>query len=196
MATVPWIFLTGDGRRRIGLVPAQGAVGYGIALLCGVALASACFAIALGLFGHGEDNFFTSIADSYRSAMNTSGMGPLELHLVFTIPALLFSPIGEEMFFRGFLQEALQERFGVRVATGLEAGLFGLVHLCHHGLVAAASGIVLLPVSGALWVLLMFLTALAFAELRRRSGSLYPAIVSHMGFNGAMNVLIFAVLWN
>ena len=43
-------------------------------------------------------------------------MGPITLHLVFTIPALLFSPIGEEIFFRGFLQQALQTRFGTALS--------------------------------------------------------------------------------
>jgi hypothetical protein len=35
-----------------------------------------------------------------------------------------------------------------------------------------------------------------FAGIRRRSGSIYPAMASHAAFNLTMNVLIFAALWD
>lgn len=113
----------------------------------------------------------------------------------FYVPACLFSPIGEEIFFRGLLHRALQERFGERTAAVSEAGLFGLVHVCHHGLWLAALGWIFLPLSGSLWVLLMFGTALLFSALRQRSGSLGPAVMAHATFNATMNTFIFAVLW-
>jgi membrane protease YdiL (CAAX protease family) len=70
-----------------------------------------------------------------------------------------------------------------------------VVHLCHHGLLLTAGGFTLRPLSGAVWVALMFLTALLFAYLRKRSGSLMPAIVAHAGFNLVMNLTIFGFLW-
>ena len=103
--------------------------------------------------------------------------------------------IGEEIFFRGLLHGALQQRFGARPAVVSEAGLFGLVHVCHHGLWLAASGWAFRPVSGLLWMLLMFCTALVFSALRQRSGSLGPAIAAHVAFNATMNTFIFAKLW-
>jgi len=109
--------------------------------------------------------------------------------------ARLLSPLGEEIFFRGFLQRALEMRFSARQSTHIEAALFGLVHLCHHGLVASAAGLSLRAGSGAMWVALMFCTAWMFAWLRKRGDSLVPAIVSHAAFNATMNVFIFAVLW-
>ncbi len=45
------------------------------------------------------------------------------------------------------------------------------------------------------WIVLMFLTALVFARLRRNGTSLYPAMIAHAAFNAAMNTWIFAVLW-
>jgi membrane protease YdiL (CAAX protease family) len=41
----------------------------------------------------------------------------------------------------------------------------------------------------------MFSVALMFAWLRKRSGSIYPAIVAHASFNLTMNAAIFAWLW-
>jgi membrane protease YdiL (CAAX protease family) len=114
---------------------------------------------------------------------------------MFTIIACLFSPIGEELFFRGFLQKVLEDRHGRTRATVMEAALFALVHLCHHGLLVTAAGVVVQPVSGALWVAQMFLLSLMFAWLRRRSDSIVPAIVAHAAFNAAMNHVIFTRLW-
>jgi membrane protease YdiL (CAAX protease family) len=44
-------------------------------------------------------------------------------------------------------------------------------------------------------MLLMFCTALLFAWLRKSSGSLLPAILSHAVFNLVMNFTIFGYLW-
>jgi membrane protease YdiL (CAAX protease family) len=114
---------------------------------------------------------------------------------VFTVPAILFSPIGEEIFFRGLLQHALERRFSPRASTIAECGAFAAIHLCHHGLFLTATGLALRPLSGAIWMLLMFGTAWMFAWLRQSTGSLLPAVVSHAVFNGVMNVTIFGWLW-
>jgi membrane protease YdiL (CAAX protease family) len=161
----------------------------------GALAALLCFATGAAVFGTGSGNWYVSIAGSYARMMDTSAFPPMMLHLVFTTPALLFSPIGEEIFFRGVLQGALEREMSARMATTLECGLFAVVHLCHHGVVRTADGLDWMPLSAVLWMVLMFGTAWLFATLRRRSGSLYPAIVAHMAFNGAMNGVIFGYLW-
>lgn len=195
MAIAPWVLLTQHGRRQIGVRKASTNRVYVQAVVCGALAAVACGALGLALFGAGADNWYASIADYYRRSVPTAGLGLLQLHLIFTLPALLFSPVGEELFFRGILQRALEDRFSARAATTGECALFGLVHACHHGLVATAAGISLLPRSAALWVLMMFAVAWMFAWLRKRSGSLYPAMAAHAAFNLAMNIFIFLLLW-
>jgi uncharacterized protein len=131
-----------------------------------------------------------------RRQLDTSGMGQLRLHLLFTLPALLFSPIGEELFFRGLMQRGLQERMRRGSATAVESAVFGLVHLGHHGLFINAAGAWgLLAGSGLLWVLLMAGVAAVFAWLRLRSDSVLPAVAAHAAFSAAMNAYIFGVLW-
>jgi membrane protease YdiL (CAAX protease family) len=195
MMLIPWLLLTATARRQIGLTRATSSTWYVVALVAGVFAASVCYAIGVALFDRSADNWFVSVTNNYRGTLNTANMDMLRLHLIFTIPALLFSPIGEEIFFRGFLQQALQEKFSVTTSTLSEAGLFGVVHLCHHGLFLTAAGISIRPVSGAIWVALMFATALLFAWLRQRSRSLYPAMLCHAAFNATMNVWIFSMLW-
>lgn len=195
MTVTPWVLLSAEGRRQIGLSGARHRSSYFQALAWGSVAALACFSIAWMLFGSGRDNAFMSIAGNYRSRLDTTGFSVLKLHLFFTVPAMVFSPIGEEIFFRGLLQRALEERLSAKASTLVESLAFGLVHLCHHGLMAGAAGWTLLPFSGGLWVVLMFSVAMLFAMLRRRSGSLFPALASHVAFNATMNILIFSYLW-
>ena len=195
MALTPWLLLDAAEGRQIGLVPASRRAWYGWALVSGAAAALLCMAVGLVMFGTGAGNWYVSIARSYQGIMDTSAFSLLMLHLVFTTPALLFSPIGEEIFFRGVLQRALELRTNPQIATFVECSLFAVVHLCHHGLVGVDGRLSWMPVSAVSWMTLMFFTAWLFAWLRKRSGSLYPAIVAHMAVNGTMNFLIFQFLW-
>lgn len=194
MAILPWLVLSPLGRRQIGLkLPPRG--GWTVAAaLAGAAAAGLCFWLGVTLYGASADNWFVSIAQNYR-LQPSAGWSLLRLHLTFTTVAVLFSPIGEEIFYRGYLQTVLEQRFTAATSTTLEAALFALVHLCHHGILATAAGLVLLPASAALWVAQVFGLALMLAWFRRRGDSLLPAIVAHAAFNAAMNGFIFSYLW-
>lgn len=196
MMAMPWLILNKTGRLQIGLRKPASWADYPPAVLAGALAALACGVAGVLLFGRSADNWYLSVAANYRGIMDTSRYGIVQLHLIFTLPALVFSPVGEEIFFRGLLQRALEQRLSVKLATALECAVFGLVHLCHHGLVMGVGGVTLRPLSGALWVLLMFAVACMFAALRKRSASLFPAMAAHAAFNAAMNAVIFAFLWN
>ncbi len=194
MAAAPWVLLTRNGRHEIGLQRTFLSSIYLQSIVFGAAAAVACFLVGLALFGTSIDNWFVSIAVSFGRSVNAK-LPLLPLYLLFTIPSMIFSPFGEEIFFRGLLQRALEERFSVRTSTWVECLLFGLVHLCHHGLVAGAAGLTLLPRSAPIWFVLMVMVGHLFAWLRKRSESLYPAIASHAAFNFAMGTCIFLALW-
>jgi len=195
MAILPWVLLTAHGRRQIGLQKPINPMFYLIAILCGIGAAVVCFLLGYLLFGHTIDNWFVSVGNNYKSRMDTSGMSFWILTLIFTLPAVLFSPIGEEIFFRGMLQKTLEQKWKVVTSTIIECGLFSVIHLIHHGILKTAAGFSLLPVSGVLWVMQMFFVALMFAWLRMKSGSIFIAIVAHMVFNITMNSTIFLFLW-
>ena len=195
MAVLPWILLTANGRRQIGLQKPASSRFYLIAILSGIGAAVICFLLGYLLFGQTIDNWFVSIGDNYKSRMDTSGMSFWMLSLIFTLPAILFSPVGEEIFFRGMLQKTLEQKWSVAASTVVECSLFSVIHLIHHGILQTATGFSFLPVSGALWVMQMFLVSLMFAWLRMKSGSIFIAIVAHMIFNITMNTTIFLFLW-
>ncbi len=195
MALAPLLLLDRTGWRQIGLAMPSGAAPVLRGVFAGAAAALACFGLAWLLAGAGPDNPFMTIAASYRATFDTSGLGPVALYLAFTAPAVLFSPIGEEMFFRGLLQRALEQRCGAAASTAIECGAFGVVHLCHHGLAPGTGGAAPGALSALLWVVAMGAVGWLFAALRRRSGSLLPAVAAHAAFNMTMNGAIFGLLW-
>lgn len=195
MALTPWLLHDAAGRRGIGLAPARSRRWYAVAAGAGAAMALVCFVVGWMFFGAGSEHWYVTIANSYRRIMGASAWPTWVAWLVFTTPALMFSPIGEEVFFRGVLQQAFERKLTNRQATTLECTLFAVVHLCHHGVWWSAAGLRWTPLSAVPWMALMFATAWLFAWLRQRSGSLYPAIVAHMAFNAAMNTTIFCLLW-
>ena len=107
---------------------------------------------------------------------------------------MIFSPLGEELFFRGFLQQAVEERWNRRTGVIVDAGWFAVVHLFHHGIVRIDGQLRLLPLSGCIWMLLIFATGVLFAFLRQKTGSLVAPILSHAAFNLGMNFTIFYLL--
>ena len=107
-----------------------------------------------------------------QSPIDTSAFPLWMLALYFGIGA----PIQEEVIFRGLLQSFVQERWahvfdvaGVTASVSVifAALLFGIVHL-GSGTAVLLSAIVLGLIAG---------------ELRRRSGSLIPAVIVHALFN-------------
>ena len=196
MAITPWIVLTRLGRDQIGLRRANSVGAYATAVLVGALLALVCGVIGSLLFEVGPQNWYVSIARNFERSFDTAGKSTLILFAVFTVPSMIFSPIGEEFFFRALLQRSLEDFTSRSLATVCECSVFALVHLCHHGLYRTSLGFSFWLPSGIVWAVLMFLTGYLFAYFRSKSDSIFPAVVCHMAFNFAMGVYIFSILWD
>lgn len=97
------------------------------------------------------------------------------LTLVLSIVALaVLTPIGEEFLFRGVVTTALL-RYGPWVATLGSAAVFAVFHGIN----------VVLPAA--------FVVGVVAAELRRRSGSVWPGVVVH-AVNNLISVLVLSAL--
>ena len=94
---------------------------------------------------------------------------------VLTFVALaLWTPITEEIFFRGFIFAGLTPRLGVTRAMVVSAVIFSLFHL--------APG-VLIPI---------FITGMLLAWLYRQTGSVWPCIAAHAGQNSVALLVTIA----
>ena len=196
MMVTPFVFANRKQRHRMGFARAKNSRDYYLGMAWGGGMALVCFGLGWLLFSDETDNWFVSVRNYYRANPAAAQAGIGMTFLSFTIPALIFSPLGEEIFFRGFLHEALQERLSARASAIVDSSIFGAIHLFHHGITRNAAGDIETHVlSGAMWVGMMTGAALVFTRLRTRSGSLYPVILSHAMFNLLMNVTIFTFLW-
>ncbi|MCH8744369.1 MAG: CPBP family intramembrane metalloprotease [Chloroflexi bacterium] len=94
---------------------------------------------------------------------------------VLTFIALaLWTPITEEIFFRGFIFAGLTPRLGVTRAMIASALIFSVFHL--------APG-VMIPI---------FITGLLLAWLYRQTGSVWPSIAAHAGQNSVALLVTIA----
>jgi membrane protease YdiL (CAAX protease family) len=95
-----------------------------------------------------------------------------ELETYFSLPMLLilitFQPIGEEIFFRGFLLEKINSYAGKEAAIIITALLFGIAHLSFGNIYPA----IITTIVGFL---------LAFLVIKTKN--LYSAITAHIIFN-------------
>jgi|JI10StandDraft_1071094.scaffolds.fasta_scaffold06408_2 membrane protease YdiL (CAAX protease family) len=195
MAITPWIVLSRFGRDQIGLRRARSISSYAKAVFAGVLLALVCGVMGSLLFEVGEQNWFVTIARNFGRSFDTGGKSTFLLFAVFTVPSMIFSPIGEEFFFRALLQRSLEDFTSRSLATVCECSVFAIVHLCHHGLYRTSMGFSFWMPSSIIWAALMFLAGYLFAYFRNTSDSIFPAVVCHMAFNATMGVYIFSVLW-
>lgn len=195
MAVMPWLLLSKSGRNLIGLTRPAQSQWYLLGAGCGALASVLIYGLGVVLYGGGVENWYVNISLFYKASMDTTHFGFWMLMAVFTVPAMIFSPIGEEIFYRGVLQKTLEQKLSVWRSTVIESGLFALVHLCHHGFARTTMGLEFMLMPALLWMALIFCVGLMFSWLRMASGSLYIAIVSHMVFNLVMNLMIFLFLW-
>jgi membrane protease YdiL (CAAX protease family) len=192
MWALPFLVLTAQGRREIGLSK-QGNSASGLALsaLAGACAGFAVYAAGMALYRSSPDNWCVSIRDSIQIAQLRAAMPLAAAFAAVVLPAMIVSPIGEEILFRGLLQQSFTLRWKAALATMVNGLAFGLVHLHVHGIWRDAAGFHLRLVSGALMVLLMAGVSAVFTLCRLRSGSLYAAMAAHSACNLAMIGAIF-----
>jgi membrane protease YdiL (CAAX protease family) len=194
MIVLPFLVLTSAGRRKIGLVWPTRWEGVLLGGALGALSCTALFYLTTYCFGLDEGNSLVYISRTYGNiAQVLNEQNRLFYFLIFTVPSLLFSPIGEEIFYRGLVHECFARRLGNRKATLLDSAAFALVHMAHFGLIytGPASGWRLLPGPALLWVASLFVTCLLFSVARKKSGSIWGAVVAHAAFNLTMNYFIF-----
>ncbi len=192
MALLPLVLLTRAGRRRIGLVwPTRWA---GVLLGGGLGLLS-CTALFYGarlFFGLGEGNPLVYISKTYAKLPHVLSAGDrLTYFLIFSATSMVFSPLGEELFYRGVVHECFVPSLGGKQAAVVDSAAFALVHLAHFGLVYGGSSWRLLPGPALLWVVSLFGICLLFSVARTKSGSVLGAMAAHAAFNVTMNYFIF-----
>ncbi|MDR6414095.1 type II CAAX prenyl endopeptidase Rce1 family protein [Pseudarthrobacter sulfonivorans] len=192
MIALPWVLLTREGRKHVGMVRPTRRRWVLPAGLAGVAMALGVHSAATTLWGHSLSHPFAYIALSYSSVpVSPSEDDRLIYFIIFAVIGMLFSPIGEEVLYRGVAHESFAAQLGDRRAALIDAAAFAVTHLAHFGVVYVAGVWAFLPLPALFWVAAMFVASLVFYGFRKLIGSLLGAVAAHAGFNLAMNWVIF-----
>ena len=165
---VPAWFLVvrrGGGWSDLGFKPyLMGHLALGCSFLVVAFLFNALWALVLLRFGlEGQPDI--------RQAL---GGGPQGFVLAL-VAAGLVAPVSEEVFFRGLVQGSLRTHYGAAVAILVSAALFALFHLIPT---------TFLPV---------LVLGIGLSLLYHISGSLWPGIILHSGWNIVMLTLLYTL---
>ena len=193
-AIAPFIFLNRRGRRVIGLTKPKTYSW----LLYGFAL-GLVFSVLLYFFGeliykNTVENWYVYIGKSYNIPTEIKPNDKLIMFVILAIVGMTFSPIGEELFFRGMLHSSFAKSLGDRRASIIDGSAFALTHISHFGLVFINNEWDFLLIPTIIWVLSMFLVSILFYQCQKKSNSLLGAIICHSAFNLGMIYCIFYLL--
>jgi membrane protease YdiL (CAAX protease family) len=193
-ALAPFIFLNKYGRQKTGIKNPENYSWLPAAFVAGIAFSLILYYLGTNLYHDTDANWYKYIGKSYKIPDH---IGPDERSTLFTVVAItgmIFSPVGEELFFRGIVHSAFAVNLGERKACLADSLAFALTHISHFGLVFISGNWDFYPVPALLWVSGMFLVSLMFFFFKQASGSLLGAIICHAGFNLGMTYSIFYLL--
>jgi membrane protease YdiL (CAAX protease family) len=163
----------GGGRTRtaLALKPVGGRdVLLGLAVLGGVYAVSALGYAAVHTVASPEPSAMNVILGIGSDAGRLADAGFWTVLLIIT-RILVLVPLGEEILFRGALYGWLRRRLSARWTIVITAALFAAIH----------QFLVILPIA--------FLFGTAMGWVRKRTGSVIPAIIAH-SLNGLLLILL------
>ena len=188
---LPFILLNKAGRREIGIKKPSSSKGIFIGILAGIFFCSIVWVLGDMLYGNTISNWLFYISKSYNiTNPDVISQQRLTYFLIFGLTSMFFSPIGEELMYRGLIHRCFSGQIGENRASYVDSSAFALTHLAHFGIVYSNGSWTLLIFPAMLWVLLMFFASRIFFWVKQRSGTIYGAILSHAFFNLTMTYFI------
>jgi uncharacterized protein len=190
-ALTPFVFLSAYGRHQIGIVQPKSYQWLVVAFATGLIASLLLHFLGQWLYGNSYENWYQYIGRSYNIP---NGITPKQKATWFGIVAgtsMLFSPVGEEFFFRGIVHSSFEKAIGSAKASLVDSSAFALTHIAHFGLVFVNNRWAFLVLPTLIWVSAMFLLSLLFLFFKKRSGSIWGAVVCHAAFNLGMTYCIF-----
>lgn len=193
-AIAPFVFLNKSGRKEIGITKPRDYKWLFIAFICGL-IASILLHFAGQIFyGNSFENWYEYIGKSYKIPTGISQNDKRILFIIMAFTGMTFSPIAEELFFRGIVHLSFARSIGEKKASIVDGSAFALTHISHFGLVFINNKWDFFTIPTIIWITSMFLVSLLFYAFRNKSGSILGAIICHSAFNLGMIFCIFFLL--
>nr|WP_319509798.1 CPBP family intramembrane glutamic endopeptidase [uncultured Draconibacterium sp.] len=193
-AIIPFVFLNRHGLRKIGIRRTKKNQILFLALISGIVFSFLLQYLGVGLFGNTYENWYEYIGKSYNIPAGISAQAQKVMFIIMAITGMTFSPIGEELFFRGIVHGSFANSIGDRKASVIDSLAFALTHISHFGLVFINGKWNFYFVPALIWVMSMFIVSVLFFQMKKLSNSIWGAELCHSGFNLGMIYCIFYLM--
>ncbi|MEB2779706.1 type II CAAX endopeptidase family protein [Algoriphagus sp. C2-6-M1] len=193
-AIAPFIFLNKHGKKTIGLAKSKNYSWLVWSFVFGLIFSVVLYFLGDLIYNDTFQNWYVYIGNSYNIPTEIEPNDKLIMFVIMAIVGMTFSPIGEELFFRGIVHSCFAKSLGDKKASIIDSSAFALTHISHFGLVFINNEWDFLITPTIIWVLGMFLVSILFYKCREKSGSLTGAIICHSAFNLGMIYCIFYLL--
>jgi uncharacterized protein len=190
-AMAPFIFLSKYGRRKIGITKPKSFKRLLIAFALGLLVSILLYFFGQLLYGDSYENWYNYIGKSYKIPVDINPSDKKILFLIMASMGMIFSPIGEEFFFRGIIHSSFEKSIGMKNATIVDSCAFALTHISHFGIVFINDKWDFYSLPTVIWVMSMFLVSVLFYVFKKYSNSILGAIICHAAFNLGMIYCIF-----
>ncbi len=193
-AIAPFVFLSKYGRRKIGITKPEKYNWLFIAFASGLIVSMLLYLLGQGLYGSSYENWYKYIGKSYNIPKGINQNNKAILFAIMSLTGMTFSPIGEELFFRGIVHSSFAKSIGEKKASIVDSSAFAVTHISHFGLVFISKQWSFFTTPTLIWVLSMFFVSVLFFVFRQYSGSILGAIICHSAFNLGMIYCIFYLI--
>jgi membrane protease YdiL (CAAX protease family) len=191
MWILPFIYLSKKGRKYIGFTKIKNWRWFFYSIGIGGITSIVVFYIGFLIYQNTNYNWFTYIGKPFEIYGDLNPSDKQTYFVISAIIAMTFSPIGEEVFYRGMVHGCFESNFGKTKASYIDSLAFAITHLAHFGIVFLNGKWEFLIIPSILWMTLMFFTSRLFFLCKEKSGSIVGAIISHSAFNLVMMYVIF-----
>ena len=190
-AIAPFIFLSKYGRKKIGITKPKNYLWLLILCIAGLMFSFLLYYVGQSMYGSSYENWYQYIGKSYKIPTGINKHDKSILFAVVALTGMTFSPIGEELFFRGIVHSSFAKSIGEERASIVDSSAFAITHISHFGLIFINHQWSFLLTPALIWLSSMFLVSLLFFICKRYSGSILGAMICHAAFNLGMIYCIF-----
>ena len=190
----PFLFLSKFGREKIGIVKSKNYTWLLTAFASGLAVSILLYVLGQFLYGNSYENWYNYTGKMFKVPVGINPSNKANLFIINALIVMTFSPIGEELFFRGIIHSSFAKSIGDKKASFIDSAAFALTHIAHFGLVFINNQWEFLTIPTLIWVLSMFGVSLLFFNFKKRVSSIWGAVVCHSAFNLGMAYCIFYLM--
>jgi uncharacterized protein len=193
-AIAPFLFLTKFGRKEIGITKPRNLKWLFIAFACGLIASILLHFVGQFLYDNSYQNWYQYVGKSYKIPTTITQSDKNIMFAIMALTGMTFSPIGEELFFRGLVHSSFANSIGEKKASIVDSSAFAITHISHFGLVFINNKWDFFILPTVIWVTSMFLVSLLFFAFRKKTNSILGAMLCHSAFNLGMIFCIFYLL--